>query len=240
METFSTAVLSRPKLLPLLWLFCIVVVCKPAVAADAEDELGNWLIYNGTFSLSDKWSLFTEAQLRLWEATSNPQEFFVRGIGLYQTSKNTQLGLGYTWVKTESFADDAPDGTENRLIEQFSVKQRWIKSAIEHRFRLEQRWLEKEGDTTYRNRFRYRLQATTPLFKETIGPRTHFLNFYNEIFLNFGNVDDTFDQNRLYGAYGWQFTKLANLQLGMLWQKKKHEDYYRLQIFYTQNFDFRR
>jgi len=99
--------------------------------------------------------------------------------------------------------------------------------------------LKKEGVTDYRNRFRYRLQATTPLFKESIGPRTHFLNFCNELFLNFGNTEDTFDQNRLYGAYGWQFTRLANLQLGVLWQKKKHNDFYRLQIFYTHNFALR-
>ncbi|MGI9308421.1 MAG: DUF2490 domain-containing protein [Gammaproteobacteria bacterium] len=239
MGSFFADVSWRAKLLPVLWLFFIGVACTPAVAADAEDELGNWLIYNGTLRFSDKWSLFTEAQLRLWELASNPQEFFVRGIGLYQTSENTQLGFGYTWVKTEAFEDEVPDGTENRLIEQFSAKQRWLKSAVEHRFRLEQRWIEKEGDTTYQNRFRYRLQATTPLFKDTIGPRTHFLNVYNEIFLGFGNVDDTFDQNRLYGAYGWQFSKAANLQLGALWQAKKREDFFRLQIFYTHNFDLR-
>lgn len=227
------------RCLPLLLLTLGILISASVTAKDSEDELGNWLIYNGTLRFSDKWSLFTEAQLRLWEVASNPQEFFVRAIGLYQTSQNTQLGLGYTWVKTEPFDDEEPDGTENRLIEQFSARQYWNKSAIEHRFRLEQRWLEKEGVTEYRNRFRYRLQVTTPLFKESIGPRTHFLNFYNELFLNFGNTEDSFDQNRLYGAYGWQFTRLANLQLGALWQKKKHNDFYRLQIFYTHNFDLR-
>jgi hypothetical protein len=210
-----------------------------AQASDAEDELGNWLIYNGTVHFNDRWSLFTETQLRFWEIASNPQEFFVRGIGLYHLTPNTTIGLGYTWVKTEPFEDAAPDGTENRLIEQLSTKRKWHTTGVEHRFRIEQRWIEENNTTDYHNRFRYRLQATTPLGRDTIGPGTHFLNFYNELFLNFGNGDDTFDQNRLYGAYGWQFTKLANLQLGGLWQKKKHGDYFRLQIFYTQNFDLR-
>jgi hypothetical protein len=217
----------------------LMVLSAHVSAGDPEDELGNWLIYNGTLKFTEQWSLFTEAQLRFWELASNPQEFFVRAIGLYQTSPNAQLGLGYTWVKSEPFQASSPTSRENRMIEQFSVKQRWKKSGIEHRFRLEQRWIEESGDTDYRNRFRYRLQATTPLFKESIEPRTHFLNFYNEIFLNFGNAEDTFDQNRLYGAYGFQFTGLANLQLGALWQKRKNEDFYRLQIFYTQNFDLR-
>lgn len=57
--------------------------------------------------------------------------------------------------------------------------------------------------------------------------------------LNFGNVKHTFDQNRLYGAYGWQFTKHSNLQLGLLWQARRSEDFWRLQIFYTHNFDLR-
>jgi hypothetical protein len=57
--------------------------------------------------------------------------------------------------------------------------------------------------------------------------------------LNFANESghNGFDQNRLYAAYGYQFTKYANLQLGLLWQLKDSEDFYRLQIFYTHNFD---
>ncbi len=214
------------------------LLISPDLQADnPEDKLGNWLIYNGTIHYTDEWSLFTEAQVRLWEPTSNLQEFFIRAIGQYHLSSKSTAGFGYTWVKTEPFENEKSSATENRLIEQFAVKQKIIKSVIEHRFRLEQRWIKTDGDTDYQNRFRYRLQATTPLFREEIGPHTHFLNFYNELFLNFGNVDDNFDQNRLYGAYGWQFTKYSNIQIGALWQAKKSADFFRLQIFYTRNFD---
>ena len=55
----------------------VVVCCLLGMASglgwaqdDGEDELGNWLIWNGTVRFSDRWSLFTEAQLRLWELTS--------------------------------------------------------------------------------------------------------------------------------------------------------------------------
>jgi hypothetical protein len=44
----------------------------------------------------------------------------------------------------------------------------------------------------------------------------------------------------LYGAYGWQFTKHSNLQLGLLWKATKRQDFWRLQIFYTHNFDLRK
>ena len=56
-----------------LWM-----TATPVRAQDAEDELGNWLIYNGTVRFSDRWSLFTEGQVRLWEVTSNLNECLVR------------------------------------------------------------------------------------------------------------------------------------------------------------------
>ena len=223
-----------------LLLVLPITLPRPVQASDAEDELGNWLIYNGTLHFTDRWSLFTEAQLRLWEPASNIQEYFVRGIGYYHLNPTVTLGLGYTWVKAEPFADESPESEEDRLIQQLSAKHKAMTTNIEHRFRLEQRWIDKDGESTsFRNRFRYRLQATTPLRGDTIEAGSHFINVYNELMLNFGNRDDTFDQNRLYGAYGWQFTKHANLQLGLLWQYKKREDFWRAQIFYTHNFDFR-
>ena len=236
--------LSRNSLVILMTLLMLAFTSVSHAGDDPEDELGNWLIYNGSIRFTDRWSLFTEAQARFWEPASSLQEFFVRAIGIYDTSANTQLGLGYTWVKGEPFDDaENEETTENRLIEQFAFKQLVSKSKVEHRFRLEQRWIEKAGDTDYRNRFRYRLQATTPLFKDGIEPKTHFINIYNELFLNFGNTEDNFDQNRLYGAYGYQFSKAANLQLGALWQLKDapqgSDDFFRLQVFYTHNFDLR-
>ena len=220
-------------------LICCVwtMTSEIVVAQNPEHELGNWLIYNGTIQFSERWSLFTEAQLRLWEIGSNVNDVLLRAGGQYHTSPNTLVALGYLHSKVRVF-EDGPDTTENRIYEQFTGKHRWGRPLLEHRFRLEQRWLETSGDTIYRNRARYRLQITTPLNRPTMQPRTHFVNIYDEVMLNFANSHDNgFDQNRLYAAYGYQFTKLANLQLGLLWQAKPSQDFFRLQIFYTHNFD---
>jgi Protein of unknown function (DUF2490) len=228
-----------PKATNVAAMVCALLRLMPAVgqAGEAEDKAGNWLIYNGTIQFSDQWSMFIEAQLRLWEVSSNVNETFIRAAGQYHMSPGTLAALGYMRSKVEPFEDETPGTTENRLYEQFTGKHRWGRPLLEHRLRLEQRWIEETGETSYRNRFRYRLQVTMPLDRPTIEPRSHFLNFYNEVFLNFGNKNDTFDQNRLYGAYGYQFTKYANLQIGLLWQARKSADFYRLQIFYTHNFD---
>ena len=222
----------------LVLLLLLIPASGTALAQEAEDELGNWLIYNGTVRFSERWSLFTEAQLRLWEIASDPNELFARAAGQYHTSPNTLVAVGYMRSRVESFGADL-ETTEDRIYEQFTLGHLEGRPKFEHRFRLEQRWIEEAGRTDYRNRFRYRLQITTPLNRPTLEPRTHFFNFYNELFLNFGEGTRTFDQNRFYVAYGRQFTRHANLQLGLLWQARSSADFFRLQIFYTHNFDLR-
>ncbi|MBT8442002.1 MAG: DUF2490 domain-containing protein [Gammaproteobacteria bacterium] len=217
----------------------LISLTLPAHADDGQDDLGNWLIWNGTLNYSEKWSMFTEAQLRLWEVASNPNEWFVRAAGQYNLTKRTLFALGYMHSRVDPFEDAAPRTKENRIYQQFTAKHAWSRPILEHRLRTEQRWIETSGQgTDFRNRFRYRLQATVPVSRDQMGPQTHFMNFYDEIFLNYGSRSETFDQNRLYGAYGYQFTKHNNLQLGLLWQRRSSSrDFYRLQIFYTHNFD---
>ena len=213
-------------------------MCAPARAQDPEDELGNWLIYNGTIRFSDRWSVFTEGQVRLWEVASNLNEWLVRAAAHYDLSPQTMVGLGSMWDETRPF-DDGPVRTENRIYQQFALRHDWARSVFEHRYRLEQRWLEQADKTSYSNRFRYRLQITMPLNRKTMEPGTYFINLYDEIFLNFDS-ERTFDQNRFYVAAGRQFTTHANLQLGLLWQARPSADFFRLQIFYTHNFDLRK
>ena len=215
-----------------------------ATAQEPQDEFGNWLIWNGTIRFSDHWSLFTEAQIRLYEVASNVEESFVRVGGQYHLSPRSLVALGYLRDWKEPFVDDDPEenaSTENRIYQQFTSSQPWSKTIFEHRYRLEQRWVNRDVDdvTTYSNRTRYRLQITSPLNRPSMEKGAYFINWYNEIFVNLGS-EPTFDQNRFYVAGGRQLTKQSNLQIGVLWQAKKSANFYRLQIFYTHNFDLRK
>jgi hypothetical protein len=226
-------------------LVSLLVACtciSPAAAQDAEDELGNWLIYNGTVRVSDRWSVFTEAQLRLYELASNPQESFVRAAGQYHFNPKSLVALGYMYGETWPFDDTGSQDegtTEDRIYEQFTIKHSWSRTIFEHRYRLEQRWVERGGVTGYSGRTRYRLQITSPLNRPSLERGAFFLNAYDEIFVNLGS-EPTFDQNRLYFAGGYQFDRDANLQVGYLWQARSQADFHRLQIFLTYNFDFRK
>jgi len=217
----------------------VAMVPATSHSQDPEDELGNWLIYNGTVRFSDQWSLFTEAQIRLWDVVSDLNEVFVRAAGHYDLPNSpAMVGLGYMRSDTWPYGDGSREVIENRIYQQFGIHQTWARSLFDHRYRLEERWRDRGEKTDFSIRVRYRLQVTTPLNRETMEPGAHFLNFYDEIFITFDDPR-VFDQNRLYGAWGYQFTRMANLQLGLLWQARPTGDFFRLQIFYTHNFDLR-
>ena len=207
-------------------------------AQTAEDELGNWLIFNSTSRFSEHWSLFLEGHVRLFEVASNLEELVGRATAQYHINPDALAAFGYVHAPLYSFEGDEKVRTENRIYQQMTLWQSWSRTRLEHRYRLEQRWLTRDDGTEYSNRFRYRIQSTSPLNRPALVRGAIFLNFYNEFFLN---LDDpiVFDQNRLYGAAGYHFTDLTNLQLGIMWQARSTTDFFRLQMFYTHNFDFR-
>ena len=230
---------------PLRWLATVTLALGlaglahvPAEAQNPDDQLGNWLIFNSTIRFSDHWSMFTEGQLRLWEVASNVDETLVRATVHYHFTPDAMVGLGYVRADSWPFEEGGRERVENRLYQQFALQMGWNRTRFEHRYRLEQRWLEREGRTDYSTRARYRLQVTVPLNRRAMEPGAYFLNFYDEIFLNLGETR-AFDQNRLYGAGGYQFSDASNLQLGLLWQARSTRDLWRLQVFYTYNFDVR-
>lgn len=211
-----------------------------ARAQEAEDKIGTWLIYNGTLRFSPQWSIFTEAQLRLWTVVSDPEEAFARVAGHYDFPESpAMVGLGYMINGSWTYPEGDKSRTENRIYQQFGLRQRWLRAHIDHRYRFEQRWRKRAdtGTTSFSLRARYRIQVTTPLNMKEMDPGAWFLNFYDEIFVSFDNPR-AFDQNRLYGAAGRQFTPTSNLQIGLLWQARASADFLRLQLFYTHNFNF--
>ena len=170
-----------------LLLFVLVLsVFAPAVAQaqNPEKRLGTWLIYNGTLRFTDDWSVFTEAQLRLWEVAYNVDEWLLRATVQYNFTPNALVALGYLYSESYAFEGGARDRFENRLYEQLTLWQRWARAIFEHRYRLEQRWLNSDG-RRYSNRVRYRLQVTVPLNREVMEARGWFLNFYDELFVTF-------------------------------------------------------
>jgi hypothetical protein len=207
----------------------MVFISNNIKGQNPEENLGNWFMYFGTHKLSEKYSLHYETQLRNYELVSNFNQLLPR-VGLnYHIDKNTSLTAGYAFIPTQNVFDQGWGEemvTENRIWEQFILKNVVNRVKIRHRYRLEQRWVKLGEETTYKNRARYMLSVKLPISKNEDSPL--FISLYDEIFLNIS--DNPFDQNRLFAALGYQFNKQMNFQVGYLRHRSGNLKLNRLQL----------
>jgi hypothetical protein len=170
------------------------------------------------------------------------------------------------------FAEEIPSKynnykfNEQRIWQQFIIKHEHIgRFHTDSRFRLEQRFSQSfkntgtstepeflryddpaEGYWKYRQRARYRFRVQMPISNSEMKDNTLFFVAADEIFINFGKhtTANIFDQNRLYLAFGWRFTKDTNIQLGYMNQFIEKSDglhkenNHTLQVAITHNLDF--
>lgn len=205
--------------------------------AQEGDDYGNWLMYFGTNKVSDQFSIHSEIQYRNHTvAPVNPEQLLLRTGVNYHINGNAIATLGYGYIAGFEFESEQKEAevVEHRVFEQFISTSFVGRVKLEHRYRLEQRWV----NSTYRNRFRYRLMLFVPLNKPKMEKGTLFLGLYDEVFLN--DRPNFFDRNRLYAALGYQFNKATSLQIGLLNQQVSSFSKPHLQIGLTFNPDLRK
>ena len=201
---------------------------------NGEDRLGAWYMYFGTNRVSDRLSIHSEAQFRFWETTGNFNQLLLRTGLNYHISPEAIATIGYGYISTDATFEEFPGEEnirENRIFLQFILKNEVSRFQFEHRYRFEQRFLDFRTSTDTRYRARYRLQISLPITEVL------FINAYDEIFINLqGNV---FDQNRLYGALGFNVKPTISVQIGYLKNHFPSAKYDRLQLGLFINPDFR-
>ena len=210
-------------------IIACVIVPMTFLSQTKEDKLGSWWMYFGTHHLNEKYSIHYETQLRHYELGTNFFQLLPR-IGLnYKIDDNSMVTAGYAWIPTQPNLDEGFDGdlvTENRIWQQFILRNKINNIKFRHRYRLEQRWVKQNDITSYKNRARYMLSAKVPLSKDESSPL--FLFIYDEIFLHID--DNPFNQNRLYGALGYTVNKNMNIQAGYLRHRNGDLNLDRLQL----------
>ncbi len=209
-------------------LFFAIGIAK--TSSSQKDQLGNWLMYLGTFDLPiNNLSLHTEYQFRMFDLYSQHQQSFPR-LGLNYNFKDNQiLTMGVARIHTNDFNEpfNVDPSIENRIWQQYILRHNIWDINIEERSRLEQRWIHNNGATNYLNRVRHRI-----LLKYNMS-RRFFLCAYDELFMNLKT--NPFDQNRLYAAFGYNFNKSFNLQAGYLRHTTPDGGFNRLQFLLTVN-----
>lgn len=220
-------------------LTAIVFLCLSTsllIGQTGEDKWGNWFMYFGKNRVSDKVSIHSEVQYRLYEVTSNFNQLLLRTGVNYDISENAMATLGYGFILTDPTFADAPgekDSSENRIFQQFVLRNKVGKFSFSHRYRLEQRFINVPGSgTDTQHRARYFLRITYPLSEDW------FLTAYDEIFINL--QEPIFGQNRLYGAVGYKVNKDLSFQFGYLKNHFTGANFDRLQFSIWWNTDLRK
>jgi hypothetical protein len=227
--------MTRQQILKCLLIAVIPAIYSGLFAQDRGDKnLGAWYVYFGTNTLSEKLSIHTELQFNFYEVISNFEQFWGITALNYHINHKVIAAAGYGYFAGDPTFIDTPgeeNTTENRIFEQFILKNQLGKLSFQHRYRLEHRFIKTAAGDLTQNRFRYRLQLTHPLNEKW------FINVFDEIFLNIS--EPVFNQNRLYAAVGYKITHTVKLQTGYMIIHFPEIHFDRLQLVLSINTDLR-
>lgn len=207
------------------------------------------LVWYGLFTTvqwNEKWYFQNEIQERHFINPMAQHQFIVRSH-LHRLLGNSgwETSGGFCFFFTNP---NDPNATvkltrpEFRPHLEFAYKQKLDKVTLDHRFRGEARFFHNINDSStdledgfeYSNyRFRYKLQASLPIFKIDENRRVKF-KVSDELFINAGNkiLTNVFDQNRVYAGLNYDILKNLSFEVGYLnwFQQKPDGDFFNRDI----------
>ncbi|MCB9244799.1 MAG: DUF2490 domain-containing protein [Flavobacteriales bacterium] len=178
-----------------------------------SSRLGNWLIGFGNQQLNAKWNYHYEAQYRNYDAFGDMEQLLLRtGFGYNLTEGNNNILLGYGFIRSANYNGSGGQNifNEHRIFQQFITRQRFGRTALQHRYRMEERFFSELN----RFRFRYFLGINVALNRSAMEASTFYWSCYNEIFIQPHRT--VFDRNRLYSGLGYMVDKHYRFELGYM------------------------
>lgn len=178
-------------------------------------DLGSWNIVHLKYNISDRWSVFGEAQLRSLKFYSDFHYYEYKGGLDYKVHKNVKLTVGAGSYQTYKEGGNfvlPKNNDEFRIWPQIMLFQSIGIFKIEQRYRTEFRFTSGG----YRNRFRYRLGVSYPFGKELNGYRPFQISASNELF--FTDKAPYFERNRALLTFNYRPLKNITVQIGYLHQ----------------------
>lgn len=192
-------------------IFVFIVLFIPTLLM--SQDLGTWNVLNINYKYSNKFSFFTEAQLRSLKTYNEFHYYeYKGGVNLHvNQSAIVSLGAGSYQTYAEGGNFSLPkNNDEFRLWPQVILNQEFSNLKVEQRYRVEMRWT----NNGYRNRFRYRLGLSFPFGKKVNGEKLFKLNLNNEVF--FTNREPYFERNRTQLTVNYKISKELTIQTGYL------------------------
>jgi hypothetical protein len=208
-------------------LLIILAVNNLSAQTEILKDNGSWLTLTNNIKLSNKFYISNVTQQRRVPFLKSTQAFLYAPSINFKFSKNTSIGVGYLHYKYFPEGVSAPSihKNENRFFQHLIISSTVGKFKLNQRFRFEERVIELinsnvtpniiDGDK-YVNRFRYRLQATTNLFK--LKNNNYLLGkLSNEIRIRFaggGISSPDFDQNNFQALLGYKLLPNSTIWMG--------------------------
>ncbi|MCB0516770.1 MAG: DUF2490 domain-containing protein [Chitinophagales bacterium] len=172
-------------------------------------------MYFGNNKISEKLNWHNEIQYRNFNWGGDLEQLLLRtGIGYNLSPNNNNILLGYGFILSKPYQNNEKTSTkEHRIFQQYIHLQSIGRVFIQNRYRLEERFVEND----FKMRFRYFMGFNIPLNQRSMLPRTVYLSFYDEIFLNLNAP--VFDRNRAYGALGYKIDHNFRIEAGYMFQQ---------------------
>jgi len=201
----------------------LIIMASGKLYAQTQHQNSGWFMFLNNTKFNDKWGLQFDVQVRSADDWSYVRNTLVRPALQYFINNKSNVALGYLWQTTDMHLTGGNNNLfhEHRIFEQYIYNHKISSAFASHRVRLEQRFIGRSSEDVFSQRFRYFVRLVQPLQKTqptfTKGP---FLALQNEVFLNLQNKDkinnSVFDQNRLYLAAGYRFSKQFDLEAGYM------------------------
>ena len=211
-----------------------------------------WTRYYNQLLLSEKWSLHSEIDNRVFTKPIQQNVYVLRVQGRYKINSHLETGAGLAHLSvTTQIPEINPDFRipEYRGQQDLTWRISRNKFNINQRFQVEERFIHSTNSSgllpgsTFSWRFRYRLQGDYTFWKKENQAIKAMLS--DEIMFNAGkaNRKNTFDQNRIYAAIHFQASNHFSYELGYLknFQRRASgvdffdRDIIRLSIFHRLN-----
>ncbi len=188
---------------------------------------GSWFTLTNKVKVSEKFYITNVTQQRRVNFLKNTQAFLLSPSINYQLAKNVSFGVGYMHYTyfTNGVSHASIKKDESRFFQDLVVNSKLKIFKISNRFRFEERVIDVINTSVtpniidgskYVNRFRYRVQATTNLFK--LKNEKYILGkLSNEIRIRFagGGINEpNFDQNNFAALIGYKLLPNSTIWMG--------------------------
>jgi len=212
-------------------------VCGQAPEKHIHTQEQLWLgVFNQT-RFNKHWGGWLDVHYRMTDNfASRPSQFLLRPALTYFIKDNLRANFGYALVRHYPAEGLNTTRTEHRPWQQIWWNQKYTGLSTLQWLRLEQRFNEKvvadvkEAGYNYNFRIRYNLAFLIPLKGKEMAAKMPLAAIMNEVFVNLGSgvVYNTFDQNRFFAGFGYNFTSHLNAQVGYMnvyQQERSGNDY---------------